>query len=299
MIVRDARPEDAPRIAEIHVRAWQAAYREVLPEAFLAGLSVPDREASWRKNLGDGSYVLVAEEGDQVVGWLIGGRTRDPDCAATTGEIYAVYVDPGCWRRGAGRQLWARARVDLRAQGYTAVTLWVLAENVAARGFYERLGFGLDPEARKTVEMAGRSLVEMRYPDRARRLKRRPMGRLPSILTLLLPALACGEKCNLDGSLRARAARAASIAAGSRSGEIAGRRTPAWSTPSTPASLSSRAMSGAGPIRTWRSGWSAARTAWSRCSSTTAIPAAAVVTAVLSSWPRSARVRARWTPWPV
>ena len=31
------------------------------------------------------------------------------------------------------------------------------------------------------------------------------MGRLPSILTLLLPALACGEKCNLDGSLRARA----------------------------------------------------------------------------------------------
>jgi ribosomal protein S18 acetylase RimI-like enzyme len=163
MNIRTARPEDAPRIAEIHVRAWQAAYRDLLPESFLAALSVSDREAAWRKNLDDGSYVLVAEEDEQVVGWMIGGRTRDADCPPTTAEIYALYVDPGCWRRGAGRQLWARAREDFQAQGHTAVTLWVLEENTAARRFYELLGFGADPEARKTIEMAGRSLVEMRY----------------------------------------------------------------------------------------------------------------------------------------
>jgi len=34
-IVRDARAEDAAAIAEVHVRAWQAAYRGLMPEDFL------------------------------------------------------------------------------------------------------------------------------------------------------------------------------------------------------------------------------------------------------------------------
>ena len=40
MNLRLATPDDAPRIAEIHVRGWQVAYADILPAELLAGLSV-------------------------------------------------------------------------------------------------------------------------------------------------------------------------------------------------------------------------------------------------------------------
>jgi RimJ/RimL family protein N-acetyltransferase len=36
-----------------------------------------------------------------------------------------------------------RVLADVRAEGYPRITLWVLAENVRARRFYERSGFRL------------------------------------------------------------------------------------------------------------------------------------------------------------
>ena len=36
MDIRPARMEDVPEIAVVHVRSWQAAYRGLLPQAYLA-----------------------------------------------------------------------------------------------------------------------------------------------------------------------------------------------------------------------------------------------------------------------
>jgi len=36
---RPARIDDAPQLAQIHLQTWQAAYRDVLSERYLAGLS--------------------------------------------------------------------------------------------------------------------------------------------------------------------------------------------------------------------------------------------------------------------
>jgi hypothetical protein len=52
-IIRAAQAVDAERVAEIHVRAWQWAHRDLLPAAFLAGLSVERRTAYWRRWLSD------------------------------------------------------------------------------------------------------------------------------------------------------------------------------------------------------------------------------------------------------
>jgi hypothetical protein len=38
MDIRAARMEDVPQIAAVHVRSWQAAYRGLLPQAYLDGL---------------------------------------------------------------------------------------------------------------------------------------------------------------------------------------------------------------------------------------------------------------------
>lgn len=43
MKVRMATPEDVRSIAEIHVAAWRAAYRDLMPQAFLDQVSVDKR----------------------------------------------------------------------------------------------------------------------------------------------------------------------------------------------------------------------------------------------------------------
>ena len=42
---------DADRIGAIQVRAWRAAYRGVMPDAYLDELDVDDRAAYWRRQV--------------------------------------------------------------------------------------------------------------------------------------------------------------------------------------------------------------------------------------------------------
>jgi GNAT superfamily N-acetyltransferase len=64
--VRQARDGDVPSIAEIHVRSWRAAYRGILSDELLDGLSVSERETSdpsqWR--LGAGRAMPMAALGE-------------------------------------------------------------------------------------------------------------------------------------------------------------------------------------------------------------------------------------------
>jgi ribosomal protein S18 acetylase RimI-like enzyme len=167
ILIREARPEDAARIAEIHVRAWQEAYRGIMPDDFLAALLVaPERVERWRETLARGDRtVLVAEEAGGMAGWVIGGASRDADAPPRTAEVYAINIDPAVWRRGAGRSLMQHVCARFRGAGHDRVTLWVLAENQAARRFYLCLGFTCDDTAggRKTVSFGGRELIEVRY----------------------------------------------------------------------------------------------------------------------------------------
>src|SRR5437870_7004792 len=50
--IRDATRADARAIAEIHVAAWRAAYRGLIPDDYLASLSVEKRTAFWETIIG-------------------------------------------------------------------------------------------------------------------------------------------------------------------------------------------------------------------------------------------------------
>ena len=163
--VRDANPLDAAAIADVHVRSWQAAYEPLLPADFLADLSVARREELWRESLSrqdarTGAW--VAETGGSVVGFANTGPGRDDDSGADTGELYAIYLDPSTWRRGAGRALMDRAVEGLREAGFRDATLWVFEENARARGFYEAAGWRPDGRSQE-LHIGGVSRREVRY----------------------------------------------------------------------------------------------------------------------------------------
>jgi hypothetical protein len=50
-MIRSATPGDARAIATIHVEAWRAAYRGIVPDEYLDSLSIDGRESTWRQNL--------------------------------------------------------------------------------------------------------------------------------------------------------------------------------------------------------------------------------------------------------
>jgi len=162
MIIRPARPEDALRIATIHVDAWRVAYRGIVPDEFLRALTVEQRHAGWRRILEAGEAVWVAEDGEGALGWISAAASRDADAAQSAGEIWAVYVHPDHWRKGAGRALCAAAEQELRRRGFTEATLWVLKENQRAVAFYRSIGFAHDAAADRIIERGGKALGEVR-----------------------------------------------------------------------------------------------------------------------------------------
>ena len=151
-------------IATIHVEAWKAAYRGIVPDEFLDSLSIDQRESAWRGYLSAGDATAwVAQEAETIVGWISAAASRDADSSASTGEIWAVYVTPGHWGKGLGRSLCKTAERNLLLGGFMEVTLWVLRDNVRAVKFYESNGFVLDFGYEKILERGGKALPEIRF----------------------------------------------------------------------------------------------------------------------------------------
>jgi GNAT superfamily N-acetyltransferase len=161
--IGQALSEDCPRIADIQVRGWQAAYRGLIPDDFLDKLNVEKRIAVWKLFLHNGTgTMLVSKLAGQVTGFCHLIPSRDADGGDVTAEIAAIYVDPDHWRSGYGRQLCSKTFTLATQQGFRSLTLWVLTKNSAGRAFYEAMGM-LPDGATKREERPGFTLDETRY----------------------------------------------------------------------------------------------------------------------------------------
>lgn len=137
MLIRRAELADAGKIAAMHIATWRAAYRGIVPNAYLESLSVEQREATCRESLSKGvPAILVACDNADIIGWVVFGRARDAGQSGLVGEVEALYVAPAHWSHGVGRELWLTARRLLRKQGFTKIIVWSLMENSRADRFY-------------------------------------------------------------------------------------------------------------------------------------------------------------------
>jgi GNAT superfamily N-acetyltransferase len=162
--IRRGEMADARGIAVVHVRSWQAAYRGLVPQAYLDGMSVDQRQAVWEELLTAAAWprrgVVVADEDGPITGFASFCPTRDGE--ADVGEIAAIYLVPEVWGTGTGRRLMAAALDVLGQAGYSQATLWVLESNARARRFYEAAGWRPDGATKRDVR-EGFTLDEVRY----------------------------------------------------------------------------------------------------------------------------------------
>jgi GNAT superfamily N-acetyltransferase len=167
MIVRPATAADAAALATVHVRSWQAAYRGLLPQQMLDGLSVEQRTEQWRTILAEdapaGRATFVAVGGDDVLGFANLAPSRDDDTdPGATGELIAIYARPTEFGTGVGRALMAAALEWFAGEGYREASLWVLDGNARAIGFYEHSGWTPDGTRKEDV-LRGHPVTELRY----------------------------------------------------------------------------------------------------------------------------------------
>ncbi|MDJ0388217.1 GNAT family N-acetyltransferase [Roseomonas sp. E05] len=147
--IRRAQPADATAIAAVHIACWRSTYPGLLPDAYLAGLSLPRIAGGYHRSLverqnGEALFVAVLppqqqeeEEVPRVVGFASCRRARRRGLAQ--GEIETLYVLDDWREQGLGRRLMRAAAAHLAAIGCGSVMLWVLTQN-PSRWFYQRLG---------------------------------------------------------------------------------------------------------------------------------------------------------------
>lgn len=159
----------------MHVDSWRAAYAGLIPSEVLTALSVEQRTAGWTRWIvaslrGDPTdldatsphRLLVAEDGERIVGWAAFGPGRDAG-DGRRGELGGLYVHPDHWSTGVGASLIRRAEQELRSAGHTDAYVWVLSGNHRAIDFYERQGWHADGASKTADEGSARALVELRH----------------------------------------------------------------------------------------------------------------------------------------
>jgi L-amino acid N-acyltransferase YncA len=162
-LIREATEAEARAIAEVHVRSWQVAYAELLPDEFLASLSVDARAEQRREQIrARHGKVWVAEEENTVIGFATAGPSRDRE---GVGELYAIYLLPEYVGKGIGRELMSTAESYLRHERFREAELWVLKGNERAERFYRSAGWAKDG-VQKAEAFEGVMLEEERYSRR-------------------------------------------------------------------------------------------------------------------------------------
>lgn len=163
--IRRMLPEDAPRVAAIHLHAWHVAYAHILSPEILNSPVLKDRIRVWREELipQEDRENLVFEVDGVIQAWAGHGPCRDKDKdPSVTAELYGIYVSPNRFRHGYGRLLWDEVQERMTARPVHEIVLWVLEGNARARRFYESIGFDADPVTRKSTERLG-GAIQLRY----------------------------------------------------------------------------------------------------------------------------------------
>lgn len=132
--IREARVEDIPELAELHVTTWNDAYAPIM-----TGPSAEIREMQWRQAFekpGDWFCLLLVRPDQQLVGFAKGIIRHDHQIP---GELNKLFLARDYQRLGFGRRLVGEVAARFRGAGIHAMAAYVDPRNPSC-GFFERLG---------------------------------------------------------------------------------------------------------------------------------------------------------------
>ncbi len=163
MRIRKAEPKDAKKLAQIHIDSWKVAYRGLVPDNILEKLNYDKRKIGFKEALEkELEETYIAEDKNEFFGFVTIGKCRDEDLdCSSVAELWGIYLDPKCWRRGIGSSLFSFVEDKFISRGYHEYVLWAFEGNICGDLFYRAMGH--IPDGARKVLRRGKDLNVIRY----------------------------------------------------------------------------------------------------------------------------------------
>jgi len=158
--IRLAMPSDAPDMAEVIIRSWEVAYKDIVPAEYIKERN-STRMAQYKISDENTTQYVIQKDG-KTVGIITVAPLNDDDLGDKYYDLQAIYLHPDYFRQGIGTQAMGFAYDIARRLGKTAMTVWVLAENINAIRFYEKCGFIADGKTKPRTYGKVLELIRMR-----------------------------------------------------------------------------------------------------------------------------------------
>jgi len=151
-IIRLARQEDAPEIADVHIMSWQETYRGLISDDYLSQLpmTIQNRTKTWAKLIAEKKpgqeYWVVEGKRHRIVGFAATTPARDEKFSGA-GELSSIYLLKHYQRQGIGYALLIKALRHLKSCNFTSSYCWVLKDNPTI-DFYLKTGGRLSGDSK-------------------------------------------------------------------------------------------------------------------------------------------------------
>ena len=146
-MIREAKEEDAARIAEIEVNSSRYAYKNIVSdECLFKDLSVESRVSVYEYWISQKRFELYVNEDPDtgIIKGMMGiGMCEDED-KDNAFELHFIYVDPDYVRAGTGTEMLKFFEQKGSEKGCSEYVIWVLEENGMGRNFYEKHNYHFD-----------------------------------------------------------------------------------------------------------------------------------------------------------
>jgi|694.fasta_scaffold145292_3 N-acetylglutamate synthase-like GNAT family acetyltransferase len=146
MLIRKATNNDAQVIYDLHIASIKyycsAFYPEASIQAWLNSKSIESY-----KNISEGNILLVAEEGEQIVGFGLLNLQKK--------TIDSLYIKPTHARKGYGRILLERLE---KIAHIKKIDILTLSSTLNATAFYQHMGYG--GNVRSTHKLLSGTILE-------------------------------------------------------------------------------------------------------------------------------------------
>lgn len=125
--IREGVITDIDGITRVHIDAWKSAYKEILSDEFLQGISYEKRKENWRTFLQDinNKVIVCLNEDDEIVGFASLGPERTNKYNYTN-ELYAIYILKKYQRKGLGKLILKKVIDLLQEKDERSLIVWVL-----------------------------------------------------------------------------------------------------------------------------------------------------------------------------
>ena len=138
MEIRFAGREDLENIAGLYVRNHKTAYRGLLSEEYLNGLTVRCALEKWEKHLQDvDSVIWTAWEGGSFLGFAAAMPDRETE---QTWYLESLHVTEDARGKGVGTALIRTAAQYAHEHGHRKMSICIVRGNDSAGTLYRRLG---------------------------------------------------------------------------------------------------------------------------------------------------------------